>query len=69
MDGMDSFEKPPPIGLRPRWLVAEIRLREIDAAICRYEDADTAPPADWLEERDELLGYLSRREWVPTSAL
>jgi hypothetical protein len=50
----------PPLGLRPRFIVAEHRVAEIDAAIQRYEDAGWEVPAVWTAERAELLSWLSR---------
>jgi hypothetical protein len=52
---------PPPIGLRPRWFVAEQRVQEIKAAMNRYIDASEPIPSEWLEELHELLTYLRNR--------
>jgi hypothetical protein len=52
---------PPPLGLRPRWLVAEQRVAEIKAAMNRYIEANEPIPSDWQEELHELLTYLRNR--------
>jgi hypothetical protein len=52
---------PPPLGLRPRWLVAEQRIAEIKAAMNRYIEANEPIPSEWLEELHELLTYLRNR--------
>jgi hypothetical protein len=48
----------PPLGLIPRFIVTEQRLDEIDAAMQRYRDAHMEIPAEWSEEREELLVWL-----------
>ncbi|BDD79631.1 hypothetical protein [Burkholderia phage FLC9] len=48
----------PPLGLRPRFIVAEERAREITAAMSRYFDADKEIPKEWHEELDELNKWL-----------
>lgn len=45
----------PPLGLRPRFIVAEHRVREIDEAIQRYAEAGWDIPAAWVEERADLF--------------
>jgi hypothetical protein len=52
---------PPPLGLRPRWLVAEQRIAEIKAAMNRYIEANEPIPSEWQEELHELLAYLRNR--------
>jgi hypothetical protein len=52
---------PPPLGLRPRWLVAEQRVAEIKAAMNRYIEANEPIPSEWQEELHELLAYLRNR--------
>lgn len=48
----------PPIGLRPRHIVARERLMEILAAMQRYAEAGKSIPDEWDNEYDEL------REWL-----
>ena len=52
---------PNPIGLRPRWVSAEHRLREITAAMQRYYDANKQPPFEWLEEMSEIIEWKRNR--------
>ena len=54
--------KPPPLGCRPRFIVAEQRLTELDEALERYIAAGLDLPEEWLEERTELLEWLRGRE-------
>lgn len=51
----------PPLGLRPRFLLAEQRFAEIDDAIKRYLSAYMPIPVEWIEERNEIIEYLRRR--------
>lgn len=44
----------PPLGLRPRWVVDELRMNEISEAITRYMNAGRDIPDEWLEEWQEL---------------
>ena len=43
----------PPIGLMPRWRWMELRLKEVEGAIARYEAANKAVPEEW---RNEVYG-------------
>ena len=45
---------PPPLGLRPRWLVEELRIQEILEACTRYAQRSVAIPPEWLAELAEL---------------
>jgi hypothetical protein len=45
----------PPIGIMPRYIWDEIRLRELAAAISRYAAAYRPVPAEWIEEYNELI--------------
>lgn len=45
----------PPIGVIPRNLHEERRMKELDSAIMRYISAHMLIPLEWLEERNELL--------------
>jgi hypothetical protein len=55
----------PPIGLRPRSIVAEDRLVEIVNAIVRTVIGTNPPqpvPAEWIAELAELSAYLRNRK-------
>jgi hypothetical protein len=56
---MPEVEKPP-VGLRPRFVVVEERIHEIQEAVKRYVSANKAVPAEWLSELDEHTQFLSR---------
>lgn len=51
---MNGYEKPP-LGLRPRFVVRQQRVREILEAIDRYNSAGKATPVEWGEELILLL--------------
>lgn len=53
---------PVPLGLRPRWLAAEQRLTEVQAAVKRYLDAGVDVPHEWLIEQGALARWLSEHE-------
>lgn len=55
---MPTVLEAPPIGLRPRWVVAEERIQEIKEACNRYYNSNTEVPREWLEELHELLAYI-----------
>jgi len=44
----------PPLGLTPRYLAEEKRLREVNEAIDRYLKAKLNVPMDWLNEQNYL---------------
>jgi hypothetical protein len=48
----------PPLGLAPRWVADERRLRDIEAALGRYRGAGLEPRPEWLEERGEIVARL-----------
>jgi hypothetical protein len=52
----------PPLGLRPRFIADEERLREVADAITRYRVAGKPVPVEWLREHDEL-GYRLQHTW------
>ena len=54
-------EERPPQGLRPRWILDELRRDEIQAAIHRFAQAGLAIPQAWTEELSEIEGRLSPR--------
>lgn len=47
----------PPIGLRPRWIVTELRMKEINAAMARYHEANKQVPLEWIEELRDLTTW------------
>ncbi len=60
-----DFDKvyPPPIGLRPRYIVEKMRLNEICDAITRYcQSLHPIPiPIEWIVEYNELAESLKQR--------
>lgn len=50
----------PPIGLRPRWIVQALRIREILEAMDRYNSAGKPIPEEWSDELNEL--FVAQRE-------
>lgn len=58
---MCTCEKPP-LGLLPKYLWDEVRLQEIDKAIIRYIDKANEIPVGWIEERNELIWKLYKKE-------
>lgn len=56
----------PPLGLRPRLIVAEQRFAEIDDAIKRYLSAYMPIPVEWIEERNGIIEYLRRCDETKT---
>lgn len=51
----------PPLGLKPRFIVAEMRLDEINQAITRMLEGTYPIPVEWVQERNEIIEYLRRR--------
>jgi hypothetical protein len=49
----------PPLGLRPRFIVAKLRIQEILEAMQRYVEADKAIPDEWRTELIELHDWLN----------
>lgn len=47
--------KQPPLGLMPKWLHDEMRLRELCEAIARRYDAGFEIPIEWVEEYNLLI--------------
>lgn len=50
----------PPLGLRPRFIALEERIREINEAIDRYKQAEMTIPSEWLDEKNFILYDLER---------
>lgn len=60
-----SLVPKPPIGLRPRWIAEEMRMKEIASAMLRYNEAGKPVPAPWTEELAELVcNDERRRAWI-----
>lgn len=57
---MEENRDKPPIGLRPRWIVQALRIREILEAMGRYNSVGKPIPEEWSEELDEL--FAAQRE-------
>jgi len=53
----------PPLGLRPRFIVLELRLKEIHEAILRYAEARYGVPKEWIKEQCEILKELETSEY------
>ena len=49
----------PPIGLTPRYIKDEERIREIALAVSRFLDAKKEIPAEWIEEWNEILARIA----------
>lgn len=56
---MPTVAEKPPIGLRPRKIVAQDRLVEILEAMLRYANEGKVIPDEWDNEYDELREYLN----------
>ena len=52
----------PPLGLVPRFIMAEHRFTAIDEAIKRYLSAYQVIPMEWIEERNEIIEYLQNKD-------
>lgn len=54
----DIYIKPPhprpPLGITPRYIVDQMRMNEIEAAVLRFLQAGKVPRAEWVEEYREL---------------
>jgi hypothetical protein len=61
---MVAETKAPPLGLRPRFIVAELRAQEIVEAMGRYFEAKKAIPQDWHDELAELNEWLSNNGYT-----
>lgn len=57
---MDEEVKKPPLGLKPRLLLAEERLREISGVINRYTAVNKTIPQEWIDEYNELIAFINR---------
>lgn len=50
----DNTVTPPPIGIRPRFIIELQRIEEISGGIIRYLEAKRQIPIEWIEEYNEL---------------
>lgn len=53
--------KKPPLGIMPKHIHDMDRLLELERAIYRYIDAESAIPAKWIDEYNELIKSGVRR--------
>ncbi len=51
----------PPLGIKPRWLIDEDRLLDIDSGIVRSLVAGWAIATKWIEERNEIIERIGNR--------
>lgn len=56
----EAVAEKPPLGLRPRWIVASWRAGEILDAITRYNDVQKEVPQEWRDELEELNVWLEK---------
>lgn len=49
----DSVDKPP-LGIMPKWLADEKRLKELGEAMDRYRQGNKELPQEWVDEFNEL---------------
>lgn len=47
--------KKPPLGVKPRWLHDEERLKDLGGAIYRYLNEQYPITLDWIKEYNELI--------------
>jgi len=48
----------PPIGVKPQWLLAEERLKDLLSATIRYAYANILPPEEWATEIGHIIQHL-----------
>jgi len=48
------INRKPPLGLTPRRIHTEKRIRDILDALMRYNDADLSIPQEWIDELSDL---------------
>jgi len=51
----DCLDKGPPLGIMPRFILEEKRLKELKETIIRYLEACLKVPKEWYEEYEDLL--------------
>lgn len=52
----------PPVGIRPKWVYEQGRIKEILKAMKRYADATLPVPKAWVEELEERM----ESQWTNT---
>lgn len=52
----------PPLGIMPKWLWEEVRLKELKEAIERYTNEYLPINVKWVNEYNELIQTIQRRE-------
>jgi hypothetical protein len=58
--GKEKLTKPP-LGLRPKWLVDELRIEEVKNAMERYIEVNKPIPIEWINEYNDLAEGLAER--------
>lgn len=58
---METEINRPPLGLIPKWIRQEERLKEVKEAMLRYLDANLEIPTEWGEEYEELIEALRNK--------
>lgn len=58
---MTSRPRPPSIGVTPRFIVEEGRLQDLSTAIERRTQEHMPVPFDWIQEYNELLERIEKR--------
>ena len=48
----------PPLGIEPRFILRDKRIREIRWAITRYMESKQSIPTEWIEEYNQLVKEL-----------
>jgi len=62
-DALETAEpKQPPLGLMPRFIADEKRIKAIKDAICRYFNDNHPIPTEWVEEYNILVVRAKRRQ-------
>ncbi len=74
VEALESAQQPvpapekPPLGCKPRWLMDEERLHDLEAATKRYEEDGHSVPSEWRAEiREIVVRQKQRTESAPTT--
>lgn len=59
MSKIDDMRTPPPLGIKPRFIVESQRITEISEGIIRFLEAKHPIPIEWIEEYNELINKRS----------
>lgn len=57
-----------PIGLKPKYIVYEERIKEICDAIHRYTNSFMEIPVEWIYEYNDIIRYLNEKDGNKTSS-